>query len=64
MDQHRALGRPEPVEVFEPLALLELGVQGERGDAEEREQGEQAPDAVDGGEEDQRTSGVAQEEVV
>ena len=62
--QNTILRTLEPVEVLQPLTLLELRVQRKRGDVEERKEREQAPDAVDGGEEDEGTSGVTQKEVV
>lgn len=56
--------RDAPIEVLESLALLELRVEREGGDIQEGHDLEEAADAVDGGEEDERTAGVAQEEVV
>ena len=48
-----------PVEVLEPLALLELGVEREGGDVEKGHDREETADAVDGGEEDERAPRVA-----
>ena len=63
-EQDRVGRRLEPVEVLQALPLLELRMQREGGDGEQLEQRLQPPDAVDGGEEDQRAAGVAEEEVV
>ena len=54
----------ETVEVFEALALLELGVEGIGVEVEEGAEGEETSDSVDGGEEDEGAAWVAEEEVV
>ena len=63
-EQDRVGRRLEPVEVLQALPLLELRMQREGGDGEQLEQRLQPPDAVDGGEEDQRAAGVAEEKVI
>ena len=63
-EQDRVGRRLEPVEVLQALPLLELRMQREGGDGEQLEQRLQPPDAVNGGEEDERAAGVAEEEVV
>ena len=63
-EQDRVWRRLEPVEVLQALPLLELRMQREGGDGEQLEQRLQPPDAVNGGEEDERAAGVAEEEVV
>ncbi len=62
--QNRVRGRLEPVEVLQPLALLELRVQREGGDVEQLEEWEQASDPVYGGEEYESAPGVAEQEIV
>jgi hypothetical protein len=52
------------VERLETLPLLHAGMQRDDVDLEQRQQRMQSTDAVDGGEEDDRASGVAHEEVV
>ena len=53
-----------PIEVLESLALLELRVKRECGDIQEGHDRGEPTDAIDGREEDERASRVAQEEIV
>lgn len=53
-----------PIEVFEALALLKLGVERVGIDVEEVHERHESADPVDGGEEDQRPARMPQKEVI
>jgi hypothetical protein len=62
--QDRVRRALEPVEVLEPLLLLQVRMEGEDGQLEELEQRDRPPDAVDRAKEDDRPARVAQKKVV
>lgn len=53
-----------PIQVFQTLLLLELGVKREDGELKKFKEGDGASDSVDGAEEDEGATGVAEEEIV
>ncbi len=51
--------RDRPVKVLQPLALLQLGMQGESVDVQQLDQGHKPPNAIDRGKENKGFAGVS-----